>query len=139
MENRRQITVMALAALRKWKLLVCGWNGDAAVTSYFLSSNIQYFLRCITCNFTSLFAATLRDSRLRVTSVIFQWKLNHFSVCYAKVTPSGSFSNCAVIFKQSMEARNRVGIGLSYRPAMQATYAGGIDSLESILGGSLKV
>ncbi len=50
-------------------------------------------------------------------------------LCYT-VTPSGSFSNCAVIFKQSMG-----GLGT----AMQATYAGGIDSLESILGGSLKV
>jgi hypothetical protein len=33
----------------------------------------------------------------------------------------------AGIFKQSMEARNRVGIVLSYRP-------GGIGALESILG-----
>ncbi len=32
-----------------------------------------------------------------------------------------------------METRNRVGIGLSYRPA-QATLAGGIDSLVSIPG-----
>jgi hypothetical protein len=59
----------------------------------------------------------------------------------------------AVIFKQSMRARNQVGIGLSYRPARlrrlpefipwnqfhkrlkkraQATKAGGIDSLKSI-------
>ncbi len=86
----------------------------------------------MTCNFFFLFALTVIPTR--VTSVIFQWKLNHFSVCYAIVTPSGSFSNCAIIFIQSMGAGNRVGIGLSYRPAMQATYAGGIDSLESILG-----
>ncbi len=35
-------------------------------------------------------------------------------------TVAGKFndnSSCAGIFKQSMEARNRVGIGLSYRPA----------------------
>ncbi len=29
---------------------------------------------------------------------------------------------CAEIVEQYMGARNRVGIGLSYRPAMQATY-----------------
>jgi hypothetical protein len=123
---------MAFVALRKWKLLVFGWNGDAAVISYFLSSNFQYFLRCMTCNFFFLFALTVIPTR--VTSVIFQWKLNHFSVCYAIVTPSGSFSNCAVIFKQSMggwePSRYRVVV-----PARQATYASGIDSLESILGG----
>jgi hypothetical protein len=33
-----------------------------------------------------------------------------------------------------METRNRVGIGLSYTPARQATLAGEIDSLESIPG-----
>jgi hypothetical protein len=38
----------------------------------------------------------------------------------------------AGILKQSMGARNRVGIGLSYRPA-RLQKAGGIDSLESIL------
>jgi hypothetical protein len=38
----------------------------------------------------------------------------------------------AGIFKQSLGARNRVGIGLSYRPAM--LHSGGIDTLESILG-----
>jgi hypothetical protein len=31
-----------------------------------------------------------------------------------------------------MEARNRVGVGVSYTPAHQATSAGEIDSLESI-------
>jgi hypothetical protein len=41
--------------------------------------------------------------------------------------------NCAGIFKQSMVARNRVGTGLSYRPAHQATHPGGTSSLESIL------
>jgi hypothetical protein len=43
----------------------------------------------------------------------------------------------AGIFKQSRVARNRVGIGLLYRPAMQATHSTqpvGIGSLESILG-----
>ncbi len=39
---------------------------------------------------------------------------------------------CAGIFKQSMGARNRERIVLS--TARQASYAGGIDSLESILG-----
>ncbi len=39
----------------------------------------------------------------------------------------------AGIFKQSMGARNRVGIGLSFLPR-QATQPGGIGSLESILG-----
>jgi hypothetical protein len=39
---------------------------------------------------------------------------------------------CAGIFKQSVGARNRVGVGL-YRPARPTgTYAGGIDSLKSI-------
>jgi hypothetical protein len=38
----------------------------------------------------------------------------------------------AGILEQSMGARNRVGIGLSYRSAHQAIEAGGIDSLESI-------
>jgi hypothetical protein len=37
---------------------------------------------------------------------------------------------CAGIFKQSMWARNRVGLGLSYRHAK--LQAGGINSLESI-------
>jgi hypothetical protein len=45
---------------------------------------------------------------------------------------------CAGIFKQSMGARNRLGIGLSYRPA-SLQKAGGIASLESSLGLSLKV
>jgi hypothetical protein len=40
---------------------------------------------------------------------------------------------CAGIFKKSMGATNRLGIGL-YRPGMQATQPGGIDSLESIHG-----
>jgi hypothetical protein len=39
----------------------------------------------------------------------------------------------AGIFKRSMGARNRVGIGLSYWPA-RGYKAGGIDSLESIFG-----
>ncbi len=39
----------------------------------------------------------------------------------------------AGIFKQSMGARNQVGIGVSYRPAkVYSTWAGGIDSLEPI-------
>jgi hypothetical protein len=38
---------------------------------------------------------------------------------------------CAGIFKQSVGARNQVGIGLSYRPA-RLRRAGGIDSLELI-------
>ncbi len=42
-------------------------------------------------------------------------------------------TSSAGIFKQSMGARNRIGIGLSYRPH-QATQAGGIVSLESSLG-----
>jgi hypothetical protein len=37
------------------------------------------------------------------------------------------------IFKQSKRARNRVGLGLSYRPR-QATQPGDIGALESILG-----
>ncbi len=49
---------------------------------------------------------------------------------------------CAGILEQSVGARNRVGIGLSYRPA-RLHKAGGIDSLESIpwnqFLGSLKV
>jgi hypothetical protein len=43
---------------------------------------------------------------------------------------------CARIFKQSVEAtqaRNRIGLGLPYRPA-RLHRVGGIDSLESILG-----
>jgi hypothetical protein len=41
----------------------------------------------------------------------------------------------AGIFKQSMGARNPVGIGLSYRPARLHRLAAGVmDSLESILG-----
>ncbi len=41
----------------------------------------------------------------------------------------------AGIWKQSMGARNRVGIGLSYRLASrQATQPGEIGSMESILG-----
>jgi hypothetical protein len=39
--------------------------------------------------------------------------------------------DCAGIFKQSMGARNRVGIGLSYQ--RQTTQPGGFYSLESIL------
>jgi hypothetical protein len=41
---------------------------------------------------------------------------------------------CAGIFKQSMGARNREGIGLSYVPARQTTQPGRIGSLEWILG-----
>ncbi len=44
-----------------------------------------------------------------------------------------TISACAGILEQSMWARNRVGIRLSY-PARQATEAGGIDCLESIPG-----
>jgi hypothetical protein len=33
------------------------------------------------------------------------------------MTKEGSLLACARIFKQSMGARNRVGLGLSYRPA----------------------
>ncbi len=44
-----------------------------------------------------------------------------------------AFSTSAGIFKQSMRARNRVGIGLSYRPARLHT-ALRIGSLESIFG-----
>ncbi len=40
--------------------------------------------------------------------------------------------NSAGIFKQSMRTRNRVGMGLSYRPARLHSLANG--SLESILG-----
>ncbi len=40
---------------------------------------------------------------------------------------------CAGIFKQSMGAKNRVGICRVALPARLATKAGGIDSLESIL------
>ncbi len=41
-------------------------------------------------------------------------------------------SACAGVFKQSMGARNRVGLGWSYRPArLQASV---VDSLESNLG-----
>ena len=39
---------------------------------------------------------------------------------------------CAGIFKQSMGARNGVGIGLSYRPAR--LQSGGAGALESTLG-----
>jgi hypothetical protein len=42
-----------------------------------------------------------------------------------------SFVIRAGIFKKSMGARHRVGIGLSFRPA---TLASGIDALESIPG-----
>jgi hypothetical protein len=45
-----------------------------------------------------------------------------------------SHEYCAGIFKQSMGARNRVGIEFSYRPARIHTYAGGFESLESIPG-----
>ncbi len=42
---------------------------------------------------------------------------------------------CAGIFKQSMGARNRVGIELSYRPTrLHTTQPGGVGSLKSILG-----
>ncbi len=44
-----------------------------------------------------------------------------------------SFCINAGIFKQSIGARNRVGIGLSYRPARLVHRANGVDSLESIL------
>ncbi len=44
---------------------------------------------------------------------------------YTSITSAG-------IFKQSMGARNRVG--LSYVPARQATQPGGVGSLEAILG-----
>jgi hypothetical protein len=44
----------------------------------------------------------------------------------------GDYVACAGIFKQSMWARNRVGIGIVV-PARQATQPGGISSLESIL------
>jgi hypothetical protein len=37
-------------------------------------------------------------------------------------------------FKQSVRARNRVGIGLVVVPARQATQPGGIGSLKSVLG-----
>jgi hypothetical protein len=47
--------------------------------------------------------------------------------------PSAQTMYRAGIFKKSMGARHRVGIGLSYRPA-RATQAGGIDALESIPG-----
>jgi hypothetical protein len=45
---------------------------------------------------------------------------NHFKlVLTSKEVPcrATSFDSCAGIFKQSIGARNRVGIGLPYRPA----------------------
>jgi hypothetical protein len=45
-----------------------------------------------------------------------------------------SLVTSAGIYKQSMGAGNRVGVGLSYRPARLHTQTGGIGSLESILG-----
>jgi hypothetical protein len=52
-------------------------------------------------------------------------------VCIQKVC---DVHTCAGIFKQSMGARNRVGIELSYRPVRLPTQPGGIVSLELILG-----
>jgi hypothetical protein len=46
---------------------------------------------------------------------------------------SGALQTTGRIFKQSKWARNRVGIGLSYRLA-RIHRAGEIDSLESIFG-----
>jgi hypothetical protein len=45
-----------------------------------------------------------------------------------------SVLSCAEIFKQSMGARNRVGIGLPCRPARLHSLAELVPSLESILG-----
>jgi hypothetical protein len=73
-------------------------------------------------------------------------KLSGNIVCYKKVMllyactvalflESNSaiyFKSRVGIFKQSIGARNRVGIGLSYRPAMLHSLA--IGFLESILG-----
>jgi len=50
-------------------------------------------------------------------------------------SPPYNMNKSAGIFKQSMGARNRVGIGLSYRPArLLHIQPGGIVSLETILG-----
>jgi hypothetical protein len=57
-----------------------------------------------------------------------------FSLLCYRVTPSGSFSNCAVIFKQSMGAGNRVGIGCLTGPPSRLHMLAELIPLESILG-----
>ncbi len=59
--------------------------------------------------------------------------LHSLPLLYQPLVPL--FLICAGIFKQSTGARNRVGIGLSFRPArLHNTQPGGIGFLESILG-----
>jgi hypothetical protein len=54
---------------------------------------------------------------------------------YWVLTGDQNMNAWAGIFKQSMGARNRVGIGMSYRAGPPGyTQPGGIGSLESILG-----
>ncbi len=58
-------------------------------------------------------------------------------VCFSSLSAKAglilTFEISVGIFKQSMGARKRVGIGVLV-PAQQATQVGGIDFLESILG-----
>ncbi len=56
------------------------------------------------------------------TRICFLWNRAINSYYFLKKTPS-ALVTCAEIFKQSIAARNQVGIGLSYRPARLHTLA----------------
>ncbi len=71
-------------------------------------------------------ADSMRRVRSHSTQLWELWKsimllfiLSLYNVNYFVLPPETLF--CAGNFKQSMGAKNQVGIGLSYRPAMQAT------------------
>ncbi len=68
-------------------------------------SYLAWYLYCITC-----LQFNLRRMWFRVQCCLDPWKKAQYPVGYARKPRAG-------ILKQSMGARNRVGIGLSYRPA----------------------
>ncbi len=70
----------------------------------------------------SPYLSTFKEPRYRF------WGIDSSSLCIL----AGQYDNSAGILEQSMVARNRVGIGFTYRTVK--AYACGIDSLESIPG-----
>ncbi len=67
------------------------------------------------------------------THLNLSWKEGQLCIhSFCFILPLNNKENIAGLFKQSMGARNRVGVGLSYRLARLQT--GGIGSLKTILG-----
>jgi hypothetical protein len=58
-----------------------------------------------------------QPNQVRVVRVQRHLRFCHLQLHASRLRRDIDVVNCAVIFKQSVGARNRVGIGLSYRPA----------------------